>query len=256
MTTFMEDAKIKSISRTDFEFVKQMSLFGSIPRRARLQLFLAVKRMKVQEGTRFIRQGDSGDSLYIVRRGTCSVSLEKDGVSYPIAIIGPGHIVGEMAVLTGENRSAHVDARTDLDLWRIGREEFNQICEEHEEVRHFLTGLVTTRLERLTVTPDRTVGKYTITDVIGRGGGSIVYKGVHSTLNMPVAIKMLKHKLAMDARFLDRFQGEARTIAGLNHENIVKVYDIESLYQTVFIVMEFVEGETLETILKKTRGFP
>jgi serine/threonine protein kinase len=73
---------------------------------------------------------------------------------------------------------------------------------------------------------------------------------------MPVAIKMLKHKLAMDSRFLDRFQGEARTIAGLNHENIVKVYDIESRYQTVFIVMEYVEGETLEAILQETPRLP
>lgn len=256
MLELEEDIQAKSISKADFDFVRQMPLFESIPQRARLQLFLAVKRIKVSAGTRIICQGDKGDSLYIVRRGTCSVCLEKDGVLHPVAVVGPGRIVGEMAVLTGENRSAHVDAKTDMDLWRIGREDFEEICREHEEVRHFLTGLVTSRLERLTVTPDRTIGKYIITDVIGRGGGSIVYKGVHSTLNMTVAIKMLKHKLAMNPRFLERFQSEARIIGALNHENIVKVYDIENRYKTVFIVMEFVDGETLETLLQQTPRLP
>jgi serine/threonine protein kinase len=69
---------------------------------------------------------------------------------------------------------------------------------------------------------------------------------------MPVAIKMLKHNMAMDPEFLEEFQNEARTIANLNHENIVKVYDIEHLYRTVFIVMEYLEGNSLEAILKDT----
>jgi serine/threonine protein kinase len=55
--------------------------------------------------------------------------------------------------------------------------------------------------------------------------------------------------MAMDEDFLSRFQNEARTIANLNHENLVKVYDIEHLYRTVFIIMEYLDGRSLLDIL-------
>ncbi len=248
--------RLKAVSKADFEFVKQTPLFDAIPPEARLKLFRSIKRKAVKAGERFIHQGEEGDSFYVIRSGTCAVNLEKDGAVHPVAILGPGHAVGEMAILTGESRNAHVDARTDMDLWCLGRDEFEDICSEHQEIRHFLTGILTNRLDRSRLTADRPIGKYMITEVLGRGGGSIVYKGVHATLDMPVAIKMLKHKLAMDARFLEQFQGEARTIANLNHENIVKVYDVEQLYRTVFIVMEYLEGRTVERIISQTGRLP
>jgi serine/threonine protein kinase len=64
---------------------------------------------------------------------------------------------------------------------------------------------------------------------------------------------MLKHSIAMDTQFVDQFRQEARTVAQLNHENIVKVYDVEELYRTFFIIMELVEGESLETKLQYGR---
>ena len=66
-------------------------------------------------------------------------------------------------------------------------------------------------------TVDRSIGKYLITDIIGQGGYSIVYKGRHLDLEMPVAIKMMKHDLAMDPDFIQNFRQEARTVASLNH---------------------------------------
>ncbi len=204
----------------------------------------------IEAGTRFIHQGEEGDSLYIIDEGAACVNVEKDGVIHPIAVLGPGDIVGEMALLTGENRNAHVDANSDLIMLKLNRVDFDHICEGFPEVRQFLTQTVTQRFARATYTADRTIGKYVINEIIGRGGWSVVYKGVHKTLNMPVAIKMLKHNMAMDTDFLEEFQNEAKIIASLNHENIIKVYDIENLYRTVFIIMEFLQGSSLETTLK------
>jgi serine/threonine protein kinase len=68
---------------------------------------------------------------------------------------------------------------------------------------------------------------------------------------MPVAIKMMKHDLAMETDFIINFRNEAKTIAKFNHENIVKVYDIEERYQTLFIVMEHLEGMSLRKALQK-----
>ena len=82
-------------------------------------------------------------------------------------------------------------------------------------------------------------------DIIGRGGYSIVYRGLNTDLSMPVAIKMLRHNLAMDPDFIRGFRNEAKTIASLKHENILRVYDIEERFNTVFIIEELVEGDSL-----------
>jgi serine/threonine protein kinase len=73
---------------------------------------------------------------------------------------------------------------------------------------------------------------------------------------MPVAIKMLKHHMAMEEDFLSGFRNEARTIASLNHENLVKVYDIEQLYRTVFIIMELLDGASVLEMLATIPRLP
>ena len=83
----------------------------------------------------------------------------------------------------------------------------------------------------------------------GAGGYSIVYRGLHSGLSMPVAIKMMRHNMAMDPDFLMSFRNEAKTIASLNHDNIIRVYDIEERFRTVFIIEELVDGESLKDLL-------
>ncbi len=94
------------------------------------------------------------------------------------------------------------------------------------------------------------------TDIIGRGAFSVVYRGEHMDLKMPVAIKMMRHNLAMDSDFLEGFRNEAKTIAMLDHENIIKIYDIEERYKTIFIVMEYVNGETLKDLIQRLKRIP
>lgn len=250
------ETNAKAMSQPDLKFLIHTPFFDAIPQEAKFHLLAAMKRREAKAGERIITQGDDGDCFYVIQEGTCEVSLEKDRALYPLAVLHSGDTVGEMAVLTGEIRSAHVDAETDMTLWRIGRDNFERICTEYPEIRHFLTGIVTARFARSRVTADRTVGKYVISGVIGQGGWSMVYRGRHKSLDMPVAIKMLKHNLAMEPAFLDQFRYEARTIAGLNHQNIVKVYDIEELYRTVFIIMEHMDGVSLESVLKEAERLP
>jgi serine/threonine protein kinase len=182
--------------------------------------------------------------------------VEKDGREHPIARLRAGDIIGEIALLTGEPRTAHVDAETNVKLWGISRAQFDAMCEERPDVRNFLTELVSNRFSAERMTAERTVGKYVVNEIVGRGGWSIVYRGIHSSLNMPVAIKMLKHDMAMEPEFSEKFRYEAKTIGHLNHENIVKVYDIEELYRTIFIVTEYLEGVPLDSILGKMPRLP
>jgi eukaryotic-like serine/threonine-protein kinase len=232
------------------EFLLNTRLLTSIPDKSIAPLLNNLKFKHVKAGERFITQGDEGDRFYFIQNGSCIINIEKDNRLNSVARLKAGDVVGEMAVLTGECRSTHVDAETDMDLWSLKGEQFDILCQECPDLRNVLTEIVTQRFSSLKITANRTIGKYTINEILDQGAWSIVYKGVHTILNFPVSIKMLKHNVAMDPEFSEKFRYEAKTVARLNNPNIVKVYDIEERYRTVFIVMEFLEGSSLEYLLK------
>ena len=236
---------------SDYQFFRKTDLLKSISRDAVCPLLNCITFWYVKAGQRFITQGQPGDACFIIQKGTCAINVEKNGELIPVARLQEGDIAGEMALITGEPRSAHVDAETDMHLWCLKKEQFDKISEVYPDLRNFLTDLVTKWFETRAVTAERKIAKYILTDIIGNGGYSIVYRGVHEALNMPVAIKMMKHDLAMETDFIINFRNEAKTIAKFNHENIVKVYDIEERYQTLFIVMEHLEGMSLRKALQK-----
>lgn len=203
----------------------------------------------VKQGEQFITQGHVGDEAFIIQRGSCMEIVEKDGELHPVGHRGVGDIVGMMSILTGEPHHTHVEAETDMELWVLNRVQFENISQKDAGLLNFLTELVADRFDSKRPVADRVIGKYIATDIIGRGGYSLVYKGVHAELNMPVAIKMMRHDLVMNSDFLDSFRNEAKIIASLNHDNIIRVYDIEERFRTVFIIMEYLVGESLSDML-------
>ena len=90
-----------------------------------------------------------------------------------------------------------------------------------------------------------TIGKYKIIGHIDRGGMADVYKALHPELNRVVALKVLNRALVRSPEMLERFRREARAIAALRHPNIVQVFDLDVVDGLYFMVMEYVEGETL-----------
>jgi serine/threonine protein kinase len=245
-----------TICLADLEFLMRTELLRASPDENKRDLIQALERVELSAGARLITQGEPGDRLYVIQKGSCIRSLEKNGRIHRISRLKAGDIVGEMAVLTGEPRSANVDSETEMILWALPGEAFDRISESRPDLRRFLTEVSTERLCSQKITAERKIGKYTIHEIVAEGGWSIVYKGIHSFLNLPVAIKMLKHSMAEDSDFFERFQNEAKFIAGLNHENIVRVYDIEHMYTTVFIMMEYLEGLTVKHILENRPGLP
>ncbi len=98
------------------------------------------------------------------------------------------------------------------------------------------------------------IGQYRIEAPLGRGGMGVVYRGIHEHLGRPVAIKALAPELTQQPEFKERFFSEAKTQAGLQHPNIVGVYDLLEDGGEYFIVMEFVAGEGLDDRLKSMAG--
>jgi eukaryotic-like serine/threonine-protein kinase len=100
-------------------------------------------------------------------------------------------------------------------------------------------------------------GRYRLQRLIATGGMGQVWEAVDSRLGRRVAVKVLKQEFSSDPEFVERFRAEARTVAMLNHPGIATVYDygetdMEGEGRTAYLVMELVNGEPLNSVLKRT----
>ena len=98
----------------------------------------------------------------------------------------------------------------------------------------------------MTFATGESVGPYRIMEQLGSGGMATVFKAYHAALDRYVAIKVLHPAFKQDPNFLSRFQREARIVAKLDHPHIVPVYDYSEAGGQPYLVMRFIEGETLK----------
>src|SRR5436190_9056924 len=99
----------------------------------------------------------------------------------------------------------------------------------------------------------QTIGHYKISESIGTGGMGDVYLAADMTAGRKAALKLLPMRFTGDAERLKRFQQEAHAVVGLNHPNIVTVYEIGEDHSTHYIASELIEGETLRQRLMQGR---
>lgn len=90
-----------------------------------------------------------------------------------------------------------------------------------------------------------------IIEQIGKGGMAVVYKAQHMVMNTPVAVKLLLPHLTSDPTSLKRFQQEAQATATLTHPNIVRIHDCGLSNGQAFIIMDFVDGKSLEQVVRE-----
>jgi serine/threonine protein kinase len=100
------------------------------------------------------------------------------------------------------------------------------------------------------------LGKYVIKSELGHGAMGVVYLAEDPRLHRPVALKTMSPSVAGDAELLQRFYREAESAGQLRHPNIVTIYDIDEADGTPFIAMEFLEGESLEKMIRTRKAVP
>ena len=106
----------------------------------------------------------------------------------------------------------------------------------------------------MTLSPGAHLGTFEITGHLGAGGMGEVYRAKDAKLDRDVAIKVLPELFAREPERMLRFQREAKVLASLNHPNIAGVYGFEESEEQHFLVMELVEGETLDRMIGPGRS--
>lgn len=106
-------------------------------------------------------------------------------------------------------------------------------------------------MEEMTLLNDR----YRLHKPLGSGGMAVVYKAVDEMLERAVAIKILREDYAKDSAFRERFRQEAKSAANLSHPNIVTVHDFGLNADQVFIVIEYIDGTDLKTLIRRNGQF-
>src|SRR5713226_9331114 len=112
------------------------------------------------------------------------------------------------------------------------------------EVSEDYSGVIITPL--MALNPGTQLGPYEITAALGAGGMGEVYRARDKRLEGAVAVKVLATEVSANAERRQRFEREARTISSLNHPNICALYDVGSQDGIEYLVLEYLEGETLE----------
>ncbi|GAB2800071.1 hypothetical protein GCM10027275_52600 [Rhabdobacter roseus] len=97
----------------------------------------------------------------------------------------------------------------------------------------------------------QSIQQYRIEELLGEGGMGTVYRGTDTTLDRPVAIKVLHSHLLRDGSFLDRFRNEAIILGRLNHPNIANLYSFQQQGGQWYMIMEYVDGPTFEQLLRQ-----
>lgn len=148
-----------------------------------------------------------------------------------------------------------------LGMDPVLRREVESLLAAHDEGNSVLDKLIETiALDALALSEDRVprrLGRYEITSLLGRGGMGTVYLGLDPQLGRQVALKILPDETARNPAARERFLREARAVAALNHPSICAIYSIEEEKDLLFLVLEYVRGQTFQDlIIEAPPGWP
>jgi serine/threonine-protein kinase len=206
----------------------------------RLQRFAA--------GAELIRIDTLTSAVFLIVDGACDVE-RADGT---FRLAAPA-LAGEIAALTGTPRTATVRAAGEVRALVIERDRFLDAIRTSPAAGQALTELVADRL----CAPDsiRQVGRFPVEGIIGKGASGRVLRARHPLLEIPLALKMLSHALALLPDGPETFIREASLLVHLDHPGIVRVLDAFEAHRTFFIVMPWIEGATIRERLDRDAAF-
>ena len=234
-----------------WQLFRQCRSLAPVSELAMREVFSAAEARSYRAGELMIRQGDQADGLLILMEGTAHAELRLEDGSRRIGQFRGGDLVGEMALVTREARSADVIADAPVRALLVPTEAFDRLAVRHLELALVLTQLVADRLGRSAHDGfgDKRIEGFRILRSIGRGGMSVVYRAQEESTGEIVALKMMSYKLIYDAAALARFHQESDLHRSLEHQNITRLKRLFPAFRTYFLVMELCEGMDLRRLV-------
>jgi serine/threonine protein kinase len=210
--------------------------------------------IEFSQGDAVVRAGDVGERIYFIGDGKVEVQIPASNGKIERRVqIKKGDVVGEISMLVNSTYSADIVALTDTTAFFLDRPRFQSLIEKHADLAEVMSQLMTSRMAQNGGINQ--VGKYELRGRLGEGNMATVFNAWDPELEREVAVKMLKYKLAYSDDFIERFEREAKTIASLNHPNIISVFEIIDAFSTRFIVMEKLHGRDLAAIQAANGAF-
>lgn len=207
-------------------------------------------------GEHILRQGQQAQGLHLVLSGSVEIIDVANGER--IDCDGAGSVLGEMSLLMNEPCSAEVIAITDVRTLVLSAQGYRELKTEHPEVEIALSQLVSDRLggRRHDALCGKVIGDYRLLRCLNRGGMGVVYEAEPLPIrerSLPadrVALKMLRHRFIYDDPMQQRFEQEAKLLAGLRHPNIISFREHFLAYRTRFLVLDLCDGADLYQVLR------
>jgi serine/threonine protein kinase len=233
--------------------------FSRLPDQVVELVVFCMRERDFAEGDLLMEQGTPGDCMMVLESGKALVHVrDREGESTPLATVGEGAVLGEMALLTSEPRNADVQATNAGQALVLLAEDFHRLVERYPDIAVVLTHLVAERLGqgRKDGLGDKIFFDYRILGRLGLGAMSVVYEAEHVETGHRVALKMMSHRLVYDPVAVERFHREVGIVESLEHANVAKVFGTFPAYGTQFMVQEYCDGPSLDALVERCGALP
>jgi len=153
--------------------LSRIELFSSLSEQEKKHLAHGLRHAPFAPGEPLTRQGAKANWLYVIVSGTCSVRVAQDGAEREISQLGAGDFFGEMGLLTGEPRTATVVAQTDVECYRVGKEEFQQLLEDRPPLAEEVADILARRRLSLNAARENLTAQYP-SDTVSLAAGELL----------------------------------------------------------------------------------
>jgi CRP-like cAMP-binding protein len=221
--------------------LRTVPLFRDLPAGDLLDLWRRLHILEAPAGTVLCQRGEPGDRFYVLQSGSAEVRLGLDPDGVILRLVAPGDFVGEMALLTGQPRTADVVVAEDATLWALDRADFTAILAGSIPLLHALNRVLCEHVTRMTLMVEesaasgrlgmvgRRIGPYRVLAQLGAGGMAAVYQAVHISSDATVALKVLPVAWGAADEFRMRLVREAAALQQIDHPNVVTLFEVGEL---------------------------
>jgi CRP-like cAMP-binding protein len=246
--------------------LRRVEILRDAPAADLVALWKELRETRFTAGAAICRRGEVGTGMYIVQSGSVEVRLGLGPDGMALYRLGPGDCFGEMALLTGQPRSADVVALEDTALWWLDQSTFDRVLNQSTAFLRALNRSVAHRLAMATAVIEQTrfaafepgpaglrFGSYRVVAQLGAGGMAVVYSAVREADGLAVALKVLPASWGAAPELHARLQSEARILQRIQHPGVVRLLEIGTVSDRLgggtFVAMEWMP-DALDRVLR------